>query len=109
MTAGQKCLCSSSIAVVLLKYCSDNNTTCKAGAGIVGNGGKVEPTCAFVSDHCNLKPDPGPCRAAFPKFYYDRDSFSCKSFIYGGCRGNANQFDTPEACMASCSGDGKET
>lgn len=40
MTAGQKCLCSSSIDVVLLKYCSDNNTTCKAGAGIVGNGGK---------------------------------------------------------------------
>uniref|UniRef100_A0A3P9H6C1 BPTI/Kunitz inhibitor domain-containing protein n=1 Tax=Oryzias latipes TaxID=8090 RepID=A0A3P9H6C1_ORYLA len=59
-----------------------------------------------AKDHCNLKPDPGPCRAAFPKFYYDRDSFSCKSFIYGGCRGNANQFDTPEACMASCSGDG---
>uniref|UniRef100_A0A8C8DWE7 BPTI/Kunitz inhibitor domain-containing protein n=1 Tax=Oryzias sinensis TaxID=183150 RepID=A0A8C8DWE7_9TELE len=67
---------------------------------------RLEPTCAFVSDHCNLKPDPGPCRAAFPKFYYDRDSFSCKPFIYGGCRGNANQFDTPEACMASCSGDG---
>uniref|UniRef100_A0A8C7YXA7 BPTI/Kunitz inhibitor domain-containing protein n=1 Tax=Oryzias sinensis TaxID=183150 RepID=A0A8C7YXA7_9TELE len=59
-----------------------------------------------AKDHCNLKPDPGPCRAAFPKFYYDRDSFSCKPFIYGGCRGNANQFDTPEACMASCSGDG---
>ncbi|RVE65358.1 hypothetical protein OJAV_G00135040 [Oryzias javanicus] len=60
-----------------------------------------------AKDHCKLKPDPGPCRAAFPKFYYDRDSSSCKSFLYGGCRGNANQFDTAEACVESCSGDGR--
>ncbi|KAM3616548.1 uncharacterized protein V6R79_019647 [Siganus canaliculatus] len=57
------------------------------------------------SDHdveCMVAPDPGPCRAAFTMFYYDAESDSCPSFIYGGCRGNKNRYSSAEACMNRC-------
>uniref|UniRef100_A0A3Q1AGY5 BPTI/Kunitz inhibitor domain-containing protein n=1 Tax=Amphiprion ocellaris TaxID=80972 RepID=A0A3Q1AGY5_AMPOC len=57
--------------------------------------------------HCLVSPDPGPCRAAFPMFYYNPDSASCQSFIYGGCRGNENRYGSVEECMDHCSGDDK--
>uniref|UniRef100_A0A3Q3EAG4 BPTI/Kunitz inhibitor domain-containing protein n=1 Tax=Labrus bergylta TaxID=56723 RepID=A0A3Q3EAG4_9LABR len=55
---------------------------------------------------CMVSPDPGSCRAAFPKFYYDPDTSTCQTFIYGGCRGNQNRYDSLEECMSQCSGDG---
>ena len=39
------------------------------------------------NDRCNLQPDPGPCRALFTKYYYDKEAKQCKSFTYGGCDG----------------------
>ncbi|XP_072248710.1 kunitz-type protease inhibitor 2 [Leuresthes tenuis] len=61
---------------------------------------------ASSTAHCRLSPDSGPCRAAFTKFFYDSDSASCHTFLFGGCRGNANKFDSKEACMRSCGGEG---
>uniref|UniRef100_A0A3P8TZI3 BPTI/Kunitz inhibitor domain-containing protein n=1 Tax=Amphiprion percula TaxID=161767 RepID=A0A3P8TZI3_AMPPE len=66
-----------------------------------------DPSKCSVSGHCLVSPDPGPCRAAFPMFYYNPDSASCQSFIYGGCRGNENRYGSVEECMDRCSGDGK--
>merc|ERR1711892_124465 len=42
----------------------------------------------------------GPCRAAFPKWTFAQGS--CKQFLYGGCRGNGNRFDTQPQCQAFC-------
>ena len=53
---------------------------------------------------CSLAQETGPCRGAFPKFYYESSSKSCKSFTYGGCDGNGNRFDTVAECMAACGG-----
>ncbi|CAM4552552.1 unnamed protein product [Leuciscus chuanchicus] len=55
-------------------------------------------------DHCLLPSAVGRCRAAFPRFYYDVTNQTCKQFIYGGCEGNDNNFNTQEDCEASCSG-----
>lgn len=44
----------------------------------------------------------GPCRALIPSYYYDRYTQSCLPFTYGGCRGNANNFETWEACDEAC-------
>ncbi|XP_064486143.1 papilin-like [Ornithodoros turicata] len=53
-------------------------------------------------DVCSLPMESGPCKAAFPKFYYDSYSGQCKKFIYGGCKGNGNRFDTENQCLKQC-------
>ncbi|XP_056467924.1 kunitz-type protease inhibitor 2 isoform X1 [Gadus chalcogrammus] len=57
-------------------------------------------------DHCLVGPEPGPCRAAFPRFFYQPSTGSCLSFIYGGCRGNKNRYETLDDCMSKCDGRG---
>jgi len=47
--------------------------------------------------NCDLAPDPGPCRAAMVKYYFDKPSGTCKEFIYGGCQGVV-PFETKEDC-----------
>ncbi|NDU95993.1 BPTI/Kunitz domain-containing protein [Spirosoma terrae] len=49
------------------------------------------------SERCQLKPDAGPCYAAFTKYYYDQTEKRCKQFTYGGCGGTV-PFDTMEQC-----------
>lgn len=56
------------------------------------------------SERCEAEPEVGPCRAAFPHWYYDRKTGSCQSFVYGGCRGNQNNYASEELCKASCAG-----
>lgn len=55
-------------------------------------------------EYCLPKAVTGPCRAAFPRWYYDAEKKACNSFIYGGCRGNKNSYLSQEACMQHCSG-----
>jgi hypothetical protein len=50
---------------------------------------------------CLVAPDPGPCKGAFPGFYYDYQSDRCKSFTYGGCEG-ARPFESMQACLKTC-------
>ncbi|XP_068441861.1 kunitz-type protease inhibitor 2-like [Clinocottus analis] len=57
-------------------------------------------------DGCMVTSDPGPCRAAFPMFYYDSNSATCQSFLYGGCRGNQNRYSTKAECLSRCRRDG---
>ncbi|KAK5621387.1 hypothetical protein CRENBAI_007610 [Crenichthys baileyi] len=81
-------------------------TTC-TGVTVLPSSKKVpqdDKGPADAADRCSLSPESGLCRAAFPKFYYDPDSASCQSFVYGGCGGNANNFDSMEECMTACSG-----
>jgi len=51
---------------------------------------------------CYLGADSGPCKAYFSKWYYNRQTWMCEEFIYGGCGGNANRFDTKEECEDVC-------
>ncbi|XP_072548158.1 kunitz-type protease inhibitor 2 [Salminus brasiliensis] len=53
---------------------------------------------------CTVPYDTGLCRAAFPAFYFEASTQSCKRFIYGGCGGNKNRYATVEECMSQCAG-----
>ncbi|KAL7674908.1 hypothetical protein ACOME3_001179 [Neoechinorhynchus agilis] len=51
---------------------------------------------------CRLPVDPGPCMAMIPRYRYDYTTQSCKRFMYGGCQGNGNNFETKEQCESEC-------
>ncbi|MEJ1274850.1 serine protease inhibitor Kunitz type 2 [Cricetulus griseus] len=63
-----------------------------------------EGSLLLLVEYCVPKAVTGPCRAAFPRWYYNVEKNSCDSFIYGGCRGNKNSYLSQEACMQRCSG-----
>ncbi|XP_028857927.1 low-density lipoprotein receptor-related protein 11 [Denticeps clupeoides] len=56
----------------------------------------------LVPEHCAAPPVVGPCKGVFPRWYYDQDSGECKHFIYGGCKGNHNNFLQETDCVSEC-------
>ncbi|XP_032054470.1 WAP four-disulfide core domain protein 3-like [Aythya fuligula] len=54
------------------------------------------------SDVCHLPPEHGPCRGLFYRYAYDPATGTCRLFLYGGCRGNANNFETLGECQRVC-------
>ncbi|XP_035827544.1 papilin-like [Aplysia californica] len=57
---------------------------------------------ACLTSQCFLPREVGLCRAAFGRFFYNTTSQKCESFLYGGCQGNLNRFDTVEECDRKC-------
>lgn len=51
---------------------------------------------------CTLEAETGPCRASMPRWHFDMRQRKCVRFIYGGCAGNRNNFDSEEYCMSVC-------
>ena len=51
---------------------------------------------------CQLYPDAGPCSGHVTAWYWDSAEDHCKTFHYGGCRGNGNNFITHDECRAVC-------
>ncbi|NXR27480.1 APLP2 protein, partial [Cinclus mexicanus] len=51
---------------------------------------------------CSQEAMTGPCRAVMPRWYFDPSKRKCIRFIYGGCGGNRNNFESEEYCMAVC-------
>nr|XP_006008103.1 PREDICTED: WAP, Kazal, immunoglobulin, Kunitz and NTR domain-containing protein 2 [Latimeria chalumnae] len=51
---------------------------------------------------CNLPALQGPCKAYEPRWVYNSLLKQCQSFIYGGCGGNENNFESKEACEEMC-------
>uniref|UniRef100_A0A9L0JW18 Kunitz-type protease inhibitor 2 n=1 Tax=Equus asinus TaxID=9793 RepID=A0A9L0JW18_EQUAS len=54
------------------------------------------------SEYCTAKAVTGPCRASFPRWYFNAEKNACDSFVYGGCRGNKNSYLSEEECMNRC-------
>lgn len=51
---------------------------------------------------CSLDFDSGPCFSSKPMYYYRKQSKKCEMFVYGGCGGNNNRFETKRACEEQC-------
>ncbi|XP_054643767.1 tissue factor pathway inhibitor a [Dunckerocampus dactyliophorus] len=60
------------------------------------------PELFIFKELCALKQDPGPCRAIREKYFFNIDTGQCELFEYGGCGGNANNFESLEMCEETC-------
>ncbi|XP_014248718.1 spondin-1 [Cimex lectularius] len=69
--------------------------TCSEKAG-------CELTAEQAREACQSPKMPGPCRGQFEKWYFDTSTRNCMKFVYSGCWGNRNQFDTQEECEKTC-------
>ncbi|XP_043390484.1 kunitz-type protease inhibitor 2 isoform X2 [Chelonia mydas] len=75
------------------------------GCGGNPNNYLSEAEClARCSESCAAPRLTGPCRAAFPRWYYDPAAGACKQFVYGGCKGNKNNYLQEELCLRQCRG-----
>jgi len=96
----------------LLKYYFDKDSgTCKPFryGGCQGNSNNfdsiLECNERCSKDTCDLPKDEGPCDAHSTKWYYNIETEKCETFLYGGCGGNSNIFDSKVQCESRCSVD----
>ncbi|KAJ8945427.1 hypothetical protein NQ318_009883 [Aromia moschata] len=65
------------------------------------------PDCTFdmatAKVVCMQDSEPGPCQGYFSRWYFESTKQMCLPFVYGGCRGNRNNFLTAEECNEACS------
>lgn len=59
------------------------------------------PVRENLPEKCLIKPDKGPCKAIFWKYYFNPKTNKCEEFLYGGCDGVV-PFETREECQATC-------
>ncbi|XP_039385188.1 low-density lipoprotein receptor-related protein 11 isoform X1 [Mauremys reevesii] len=56
----------------------------------------------FMPEQCLVPPAAGPCKGHFPRWHFDVSSGTCLHFIYGGCKGNENNFLQESDCLSEC-------
>uniref|UniRef100_A0A8C9CGY6 BPTI/Kunitz inhibitor domain-containing protein n=1 Tax=Phocoena sinus TaxID=42100 RepID=A0A8C9CGY6_PHOSS len=61
------------------------------------------------TDPCKLPAVRGPCKASLHRYFYNSTSIECEPFTYGGCQGNANNFETTEICVRVCKPPGESS
>ncbi|XP_062590324.1 LOW QUALITY PROTEIN: zonadhesin-like [Saccostrea cucullata] len=52
---------------------------------------------------CAHRPVTGPCKGRMIRHFYNSTSNRCEQFVYGGCKGNENNFGSQKACERACS------
>ncbi|XP_048526195.1 spondin-1 [Dendroctonus ponderosae] len=64
------------------------------------------PDCTFdmatAKVVCMQSSQHGPCNGYYGRWHFDASALTCVQFVYGGCRGNQNNFLTFEECLNTC-------
>ncbi|CAC5359124.1 unnamed protein product [Mytilus coruscus] len=77
------------------KDCKDGLICCRVECGTVCTTGQ---NIYLPRDICSLPKVSETCKAYMPRYYYNKKVKKCLKFIYGGCEGNLNNFETLEQC-----------
>jgi hypothetical protein len=79
-------------------------TPVTGGTGGISGTGNASGTGGGAGElaFCFLDADPGPCRASMGRWAFDAKTGLCLPFVYGGCSGNENNFETIERCYETC-------
>ena len=77
----------------------EDQTRTLANYGVTTTGSRL----LLALHRCHLPISAGPCKAAFVQFAYNLATKQCGPFVYGGCGGTQNRFDTLQACETQCS------
>uniref|UniRef100_A0A8K9X900 Amyloid-beta A4 protein n=1 Tax=Oncorhynchus mykiss TaxID=8022 RepID=A0A8K9X900_ONCMY len=56
-----------------------------------------------VREVCWARAESGPCHAILERWYFVPEKGTCAPFLFGGCGGNRNNFDSEEYCLSVCS------
>ena len=56
----------------------------------------------LLADVCDLPKRTGHCRAYMPRWFYNKNTGQCEKFVYRGCGGNMNNFETAAECRGMC-------
>merc|ERR1712013_726792 len=80
--------------------CQLNTTSCKQTNKQISLKNRGE--CKNSENDCASPKDTGVCRAAFQRWHYDVEANECKTFLYGGCGGNGNRYNTKKECERTC-------
>src|SRR6187551_2621406 len=67
-------------------------------SGTGGGGSEEGGAAGGPSGPCVQPMVAGPCLAFFYRFGFDPETGLCTEFVYGGCDGNENNFETLSAC-----------
>ncbi|KAK0394261.1 hypothetical protein QR680_000658 [Steinernema hermaphroditum] len=51
---------------------------------------------------CQEEKEEGQCGGTFPRYWYNAKASKCERFVYTGCKGNRNQFETEDECKQLC-------
>ncbi|XP_074101561.1 axotactin isoform X2 [Cotesia typhae] len=57
-----------------------------------------------LPDRCLVKTDTGPCKYYIHKWTFNKAENKCRTFVYGGCLGNENRFNSQLECLHYCIG-----
>ncbi|XP_055949212.1 papilin-like isoform X1 [Argiope bruennichi] len=75
---------------------------CKGNQNRFKTRKECETSCFQAQDVCSLAVVKGSCSGSFTQWYYDKEQEDCFEFIFTGCQGNANRFNTKESCYQRC-------
>ncbi|CAG2158354.1 unnamed protein product [Oppiella nova] len=78
--------------------------------GCEGNGNRFssqeqcERSCVSPEgpERCALPKVSGPCNGSYVLWYFNPEARSCEQFVYGGCLGNTNRYETKDICEQTC-------
>lgn len=51
---------------------------------------------------CEQPMDYGKCESYIHKWYFNNETGRCEVFVYGGCQGNRNRFNSELVCWRTC-------